>query len=252
MKTTKIQHQTINRLLSLVNEKGLKVGEGLPSERKLATMLEVSRNTVREVIRVLEERGLVEVRIGSGCYLKADVQNIKEWESYRPADNPAIIKSQLEARYIIVPRVAALGIERMSEENIARLEATTVRLSKAIIDRNFTDIIREDNKFREIMAESTGNPILQMMIKQLEINNHLTWELFTEFPEQGMHKIFACYVKTINAIRSRNVDRVQFYVANNILTMCRLLTEFTEIRFSDHLQKCIETLPDSMGDEDED
>jgi len=136
----------------------------------------------------------------------------------------------------------------MNDEDIKNLENTIVRLSKAIIDRNFSKIANEDNQFRDILAESTDNPVLIMMIKQLELNNQLTWELFTEFPEDGMNKIFACYVKTLEAIRNRDVEKVKLYIENNVLTMCSLMIEFTDVKFSDQMLQNIKRISDYRGD----
>ncbi len=248
-KKTKI----VNELLTLVVQEDIRPGQNLPAERKLAQRFDVSRNSIREVIRILEERGVVEVYPGSGCYLKKRIDNENSWEEIKHSQNPEIIINQLEARFMLVPRVGALAMERINERDIKRLEETMVRLSRAIIDRNFNSIITEDNRFREILAETTGNKIISKMVRQLELNNHLTWELFTEFPEEGMNRIFACYVQTLNAIRSRDRAQVQQHMENTILTMCSLLSEFSSLEFPEHLQEQIRTCSDmtDRGVEDE-
>jgi len=229
----------INEIFSIIKKEKILPGQSLPAERKLAAMLDVSRNTVREIIRILEERGIVEVQQGSGCYLKKDIMDYEGWNEMRPFRNPETIKNQLEARFILTPGLGALAMECIDERNIKRLEETLIRLGRAIIDRNITNIIKEDNYFREILAESTGNQVLMMMTKQLELNNHLVWEAFTRFPEEGMNKIFACFVQTLNAIRSRDIDQVKHFIENNVFTMCELLTEFTGITFHEQIYRSI-------------
>ncbi len=229
----------IDEVFSIIKKEKILPGQSLPAERKLAAMLEVSRNTVREVIRVLEERGIVEVYQGSGCYLKKNIPDAEGWGETHSLSNTETIKKQLEARFILVPGLGALAVERIDEKNIKRLEETLVRFGKAIIDRNTSNIIKEDNYFREILAESTGNQTLIMMTKQLEINNHLTWEVFTKFPGEGMNKIFACFVQTLNAIRSRDIEQVQYFIENTIFTMCTLLTEFNGITFHEKIYQSI-------------
>lgn len=239
MEITAKKSSLINEVFSIIRKEKILPGQSLPAERKLAAMLDVSRNTVREVIRILEERGIVEVYQGSGCYLKKEIIDSGEWDKMPSIRNSDTIKSQLEARFILIPRLGALAMERIDERDIKRLKDTLVRLSRAIIDRNITNIIREDNYYREILAESTGNRVLVMMTKQLELNNHLTWEVFTKFPEEGMNKIFACYVQTLNAIQSRDIYQVQQFIENNVLTMCTLLTEFAGIQFNEQIYHSI-------------
>lgn len=210
-------------------------GVALPSERKLSEMLSVSRNTLREAMGMLEERQVVEVKKGSGCYLNSTLAELEEWDGIKSDKIHHVVQNQLEARFLIIPSVAALVIEKMNDRDIKNLEETVIRLSKAIINRNFSEISTEDNKFREILAESTDNPILIKMMKQLEGNNQITWELFIAFPKEDLNKIFACYVKTLEAIRERNVENVKLYIENNVLTMCSLLIEYTDVKFSDQM-----------------
>lgn len=241
MEISEKKSSLINEVFLIIKKEKILPGQSLPAERKLAAMLDVSRNSVREIIRILEERGIVEVYQGSGCYLKREIREPKSVNEKRSFSNPDEIKNQLEARFILIPRLGTLAMERIDERNIKRLEETLIRLSRAIIDRNITSIIKEDNYYREILAESTGNNVLMMMTKQLEQNNHIIWEVFTSFPEEGMNKIFACFVQTLNAIRSCDIEQVRHFIENNVFTMCMLLTEFTGITFNEQIYSSIKT-----------
>ena len=62
------------RLQTLVQSDNLKPGDRLPPERQLATMFGVSRNSVREAIKSLEQQGLLISRPGAGTYIAEDTQ----------------------------------------------------------------------------------------------------------------------------------------------------------------------------------
>ena len=57
----------------------IKVGDKLPTERELSEMLNLSRNSVREALRTLDNMGLISCRQGSGNYLTGDLQEL--WRS---------------------------------------------------------------------------------------------------------------------------------------------------------------------------
>lgn len=59
------------RLLELILERGYEVGDKLPNEYELAQDLEVGRSTVREAVRSLATRNILEVRQGSGTYISS-------------------------------------------------------------------------------------------------------------------------------------------------------------------------------------
>ena len=217
-------------LLAYISENMHSAGERLPAERTLAEILGTSRNTVREALSTLRERNILEIRRGSGCYIKsmpagADIKGLTKSASR------IIAQHQLETRYMLEPAVAELAMERISEKNISQLEAAIVGLSQAIIHRNYSDIIEHDNLFRRILAQSTGNPILTGMMHQLEMNTHHTWQLLSDLPEDALSTIFANYVKTLNAIRERDIVQVKRHIENIITTLCELLMEYSSLDF---------------------
>jgi len=252
MRLNEKKSKIVNNLLSLVVQEKIRPGQNLPAERKLAERFDVSRNSIREVIKILEERGVVEVYPGSGCYLKKKIETDSSLDSLDPNLSPDIIIDHLEARLVTMPMIGSLIVERITEKDIKNLEDMMVGLSRAIIDRNFREIVAEENKFRHILAGATGNEIVINIVEQLELNNELSWEKFNELPESGLNEIFACYVKTLNAIRERDSRMIQQYIRNTILTMCILLNRHTRFKFSEEILEQIEIYNSKPGGKNED
>ncbi len=78
---TKLHEQIVNQVQALIEKGGLKHGDQLPPERELASIFKVSRHTVREAIRILEQKNILRSRPGSGTFI------ILEDESNRPLLN---------------------------------------------------------------------------------------------------------------------------------------------------------------------
>ena len=70
-KPKKLYEEIVDRIIALIQQKHLLAGDKLPSERELAEELGVSRTVLREAIKALEERELVEVRHGSGTFIRS-------------------------------------------------------------------------------------------------------------------------------------------------------------------------------------
>src|SRR3989304_8775028 len=73
-KTIKVIKNNINiqiadQIQEMIEKKQLQTGSKLPSERSLAAILGINRATLREAIRILEERGLLKTDIGKGAYI---------------------------------------------------------------------------------------------------------------------------------------------------------------------------------------
>ena len=105
------------RIADLVARGEVQPGDKLPSERDLAEMLKVSRPTIREAMIALEVSGLIEVRTGSGIYVRAHPDpslDLVRDDGIGPFDI-------LELRLMVEPDAAALAAERMTDAQIIRL-----------------------------------------------------------------------------------------------------------------------------------
>ena len=73
-KSAKTVHQSVARQIAELIESGnLKKGDKLPAERTLAERFKVSRSSIREAIKSLAQKNLVESRRGDGTYILADM-----------------------------------------------------------------------------------------------------------------------------------------------------------------------------------
>lgn len=70
VKKTSLYLKISDAIYNYIRLNKLQPGDKLPSEREMSSMLETSRHSVREALRILEDRGLIEVRTGMGAYLK--------------------------------------------------------------------------------------------------------------------------------------------------------------------------------------
>ena len=147
------------------------VGARLPAERELAATYNVSRPTVREAMIALEVQGLVEVRVGSGAYVrrlpgKEDIPgfNITAFEL-------------TEARLIFEGEAAALAASQISDEEVAEI----ARLVEAIAEENLQadGAERADRDFHLAIAKATRNTAIYNAIEHL-------WDLRSSSPEAAL------------------------------------------------------------------
>ena len=66
VQTQKIYKNIVEQIVNLIHDGSLKKGDKLPPERTLAEMLNVSRTSVREALKVMEIMGIIEIRPGEG------------------------------------------------------------------------------------------------------------------------------------------------------------------------------------------
>lgn len=148
--------QTAAELLSRIGEGEWPVGSKLPGETTLAARLGVGRSTVREAIRDLAGRGVLESRQGSGVLVLAtDVRD--EWEAVlRQAD----IAHVVEARAAIETQAARSAALRRTPADIRSLRARLAARDEAAASATDEVYVEADIDFHRSVVVAAHNPVL--------------------------------------------------------------------------------------------
>lgn len=163
---SRLSKRIAEHIESLILDSQLRPDDKLPSERELAVQFGVSRSAVREAIKLLEERGLLEPRNGRGAFV-----TIPEASDLSSSLNVVYrmqgwtVDNLHEARWCLESFVAALAAQRATSDDVARLEAALASMDASLDDPD--SYMRADVEFHSALADSTHNPLLQFMIRPL-------------------------------------------------------------------------------------
>jgi GntR family transcriptional repressor for pyruvate dehydrogenase complex len=145
-------------------------GDRLPSERELAEQFAVSRNTVREAMRMLEITGLVELRRGAagGAFIaKPDPSKVATSMTDMIELSLFTLEDLIEARRWIEDIVIRAVCERATEETFERLEANMKETERLEAAGDWRAKVAANVEFHSILAAETGNPVVVAMMKPL-------------------------------------------------------------------------------------
>ncbi len=156
-------------------------GTKLASERFLAEDCGVSRSTIREGIRVLEEKKKLIVHAGSGVYILGKEKRLKTLSQLE--EDGTKLWEALELRRILEPQIAALATENMSTEQLEELK-NIVKEHQNEIEQGKTGK-EQDIAFHLKLVESTGNSILEELMQSL---NNVLAETRGEFLEREQRR----------------------------------------------------------------
>ncbi len=151
--------EVARRLLYLFTGGSVTPGTRLPPERQLAAKLGVGRSAVREALAALEVLGIVDVRPGSGTYLRGTASALLpqtlRWGLLIGERNTAQLLELREGLEIFVARLAAL---RADDDIVSRLADSVERMQEAIDDLDA--FAKADLDFHHALAEAAGNETL--------------------------------------------------------------------------------------------
>jgi GntR family transcriptional repressor for pyruvate dehydrogenase complex len=167
VRTSRLYEQIVQQIEESIVKGDLKPGDQLPAERELAQRLGVSRTAVREAVKALREKGLVEAYSGRGTFV-TDGTSQAARQSF---DLMVKIGQQegsphlAELRLILEPGIAALAAARVQEEDLAAM-----REAVAVMDRAQKDpaaYIEADLDFHLALAEAAANPLILSLIDSI-------------------------------------------------------------------------------------
>lgn len=167
VKTSRLFEQIVQQVEDSILKGHLKTGDQLPAERDLAQRFGVSRTAVREAVKTLREKGLVEAYSGRGTFVtNGTSQAIRQSLDLMIRINKQEGLANLaELRLVLEPEIAALAAPRIEEQLL-----TTMREAVAVMERNLHDpdaYVEADLDFHLALAEAADNPLILSLLDSI-------------------------------------------------------------------------------------
>lgn len=152
----------VYQIEELVLSGELRQGDKLPSQRDLAARLGVSPTVVREAVRILEQKGLLDARAGSGTYVSAltpeacsDVLRLLFKQGAMSFDH------LYEAREVLEIEIAGMAAARAKPDHIEQMDAAILRMDQSRDDLG--TFVQADFELHLALARATDNPVFPLL-----------------------------------------------------------------------------------------
>jgi DNA-binding FadR family transcriptional regulator len=169
IQSVRVFEQVAEQIEKRILDGELRSGDRLPTERDLAEQFHVSRTAVREAMKILAQKGLVDMRPGRGTIVIDGAHEAMQ-------DSIGLVMklrlgevggsdNLVEVRGILEPEIAALAAVRATEKEIAAM-----REAIQVMDENLHSAdgyIAADNRFHEALAQATQNALIIIFIKSI-------------------------------------------------------------------------------------
>ncbi|MDR6885894.1 MULTISPECIES: FadR/GntR family transcriptional regulator [Variovorax] len=177
------------------------VGSRIPIEPQLALLLGVSRGTVREAVKTLVSRGLLEVRQGSGTYVRSGFDPSANLQKMRRAS----LRDQFEVRRALEVEAARLAAVRHTAKDLRNLKALLARRGLPDESDGGASFIQRDLDFHLAIVDISGNLALAETCRFITgyIKDTIASSMGTSLPEPDN----AAHESIVEAIASRDPDR---------------------------------------------
>jgi GntR family transcriptional repressor for pyruvate dehydrogenase complex len=158
--------QIADRILQMIKDRQHRPGDKLPPERELSAMMNVGRPALREALRALAMMNIIEIRQGTGAYVtQLDTAQLVQHLDFVFSLNDSAIMDLYDARKIVEAGIAELAAQRITDEDIDRLEDC---LQKSVDSAHEPELfLHADLELHTLIATIARSPILFSFIESI-------------------------------------------------------------------------------------
>lgn len=152
------------RLTNFIIDNNLQSGDKIPNEFELVERLNVSRSTIREAVKLLCSRNILEIRRGAGTFVseKKGISNDPLGLAFVDCDKFELAKDLLEVRMILEPEIAYMAAVNATDEEIKVIINQCNIVEELYM--NDKPHMNEDIKFHEAIARCSRNVVIEKLI----------------------------------------------------------------------------------------
>lgn len=201
-----------DKIIDLIESKELLPGQKLPSEQELMRELNVGRGTIREAIKSLVSRNIVEIRRGVGTFVAEKTGVVEDPLGFSFIDNKnKLVKDSMDVRLLLEPSIAKWAARNATDSEILEIIELSHKIEMAILnDEDYSDL---DVEFHTKIAISSRNLVVKNLIPILNMNIRSLIDVTHAVLKE--HTILS-HKKIANAIKERNEEMAEQLMREHI------------------------------------
>lgn len=212
--------QVARQIQEMIVSGALEEGNRLPPERELAEKFGVSRTAIREAIKVLSARGLIEVVPGRGSFVSSlNAEAVSHYMQLLVKVRSASLIQFHEIRTALEVAAAGSAAERATSEEITQLKELSDNIDEFLASGDKEGFIAMDVSFHAKVAELTHNPLYQAVLEPimgtLADSRRITYHI-EDSPKRGqefhqliLHRITHADVDGARAVMRQHMEQVE-------------------------------------------
>lgn len=220
-KRSPLAHEVANKIVDHIVEKKLAPGTKLPNEFELAEQFGVGRGTIREAIKFLVSRNVVEIIQAKGTFVCETPGLVEDPLGLSfVGDKKMLIRDLLDLRIILESYSVRKAAEHATPEQIQTMRDITDKIQASIDDQE--KCVEYDVELHKCIAESCGNSVMPLILPVINANiqnfNSLKFMRQWDIVNRG-------HVAIIDAIEKRDPDLAEEEMINHLAYVSRKMKE---------------------------
>lgn len=228
----KISEEIVEQIQKLIAKGDLKPGDRIPSERELATMLGVSRPSVREAIMVLEAMGFLDSRQGGGTFVRAltETSITDPLAKLVEQKDPQLLRALVEVRMGLESWSTYLAAQRAEAHEIAEMRRLYEVMKEQATQGGWDP--RVDADFHYAITAASHNSLQMHVLDSVHTLFHATIQVaLMEFYRQQGHieKLLTQHREILEAIAAREPELARQKMMTHLAMVEEKMTELLQM-----------------------
>ena len=211
----------VNQIEGAILDGRLKVGDKLPPQRELVEMFQTSRASLREALRVLEQKGLIDIKLGvsGGAVIKAvDTEPVTESLALLIQHQKVSLEELAEFREGVEGNVAALAAGRATPAEIVKLKDLLENARECVRTgvAAWEEFCEVDNAIHVAIAAASGNSVYGFVLRMVHGNIQKYYEAHPLKDERILQENYDDLCEIVRALEKKQATAVKSLVQGHV------------------------------------
>ena len=229
-KKGRIFQDVVEQIQEAILQGTLEPGSKLPAERELISTFKTSRGTLREALRVLEQKGLIEIKTGvsGGAFVNAlTTHQVSESLDLLVRYQRVSLRDLAEFREGVEGIVAGLAVERAESKDIRHLKKL-LEDAKTHLEEGasgWDEFIKADNQLHMALAHIAGNPIYKWVLRTIYDNIHRYFDRYLPREKNLLRENYQDLCEIVEAVEKGQAAKANLLAQNHVYRFNRIMEE---------------------------
>lgn len=229
-KKSRIFQDVVDQIQEAILTQRINLGHKLPPERELCETFNISRGTLREALRVLEYKGLIEIKLGTGggaIVKSADSKQLTETLALLIKFGRVSVADIGEFRGGIEGQIASLAAQKATDTDVECLNKILKKLKvhSDIGISEWDDFLEVDQEFHIEVAKIAGNALYKYVDNVVHENIARYFDKYLEVSEQNILEMYNDLAGIVEAIKSKDCELAAKVAKKHINTFVKSMIE---------------------------
>ncbi len=231
-KHSRVFQDVVQQIQDAILSGELEPGTKLPAERELKDMFNTSRGTLREALRVLEQKGLIEIKLGvaGGAIVKQiNAEPIMQSLALLIRSGGVSLDHLAEFRIKIEGSIVELAAQRATEEDIQHMDEMFAEAKSHYEAEDWESFLKTDEAMHTYIGTMSRNPVFQFLQQSIHDNIHNYYEYYLPMNRERTLENLTDFEKIIAAIKVKDARTASTLIMDHVNRFNKKMTKRKDV-----------------------